>query len=65
MNKKTATKNNKPIRDAMRVAGIAAWQLADMLGVHENTVYRMLRHELSPEDQQDIVALIESRTPAR
>ena len=43
----------------MKRNGFAVWQVADLLGVHENTVFRRLRHEMPEEEQQRIAALIE------
>ena len=39
---------------------IKQWQLAKLLKVSESTVNRMLREELPEEEQNRIVALIES-----
>ena len=53
-------KPNEQIRAAARRNGLPLWQLADMLGMSENTLYRRLRHELPAEDQDRIVELIKS-----
>ena len=42
-----ALKNNVPL-----------WKVADRLGVHECTLSRRLRHELSPEEKLQIRTLI-------
>ena len=34
---------------------VAIWEIADKLGISENTLYRWLRHEL-PEDRKKQVA---------
>ena len=52
-------RNNETLRNAMKRNGFAVWQVADLLGVHENTVFRRLRHEMPEEEQQRIAALIE------
>ena len=51
---------NIKIRIAMMGRNIKQWQLAKLLKVSESTVNRMLREELPEEEQNRIVALIES-----
>ena len=51
---------NREIREAMRIAGMTRWQLADAAGVSEPTLYRWLRHELSDEKRQRLLAAITS-----
>ena len=43
---------NELISEALKKYGVTRWQLADALGVHESSVYRFLRHELPPEEQE-------------
>lgn len=52
-------RTNELIRTAMKAKNAKAWQVADLLGVHENTFYRMMRHELPEEKQREIITLIE------
>ena len=49
---------NKEIRTAITAAGVRYWQIADVLQVHENTLYRLLRHELTGEKRQRVLAAI-------
>ena len=49
---------NEKIRDAMRIANVKQWQVADALGVHEATFCVWLRHELPTEKQEAILAAI-------
>ena len=51
---------NKRIKDEMKRNGVYTWQLADALGVSENTLYRRMRHELPPMEQDRIISLIKS-----
>lgn len=52
-------KANIDIREAMKEKHIPAWGIALMLGVHENTVLRRLRTELSPADKQNYIRIID------
>ena len=54
--------NNKKIRIAMFDAGIAQWQLAEILGIHEGSLSRKMRHELPAEEQDKIVKMIKEAT---
>lgn len=58
MSGKSGTKANECIRREMRIANIKTWQLADLLGVCENTVYNRLRHELPDDEQYRYIELI-------
>lgn len=50
---------NEKIRDAMRIANVRQWEVADALGVHEATFCVWLRHELPAEKQNEILATID------
>lgn len=43
---------------ALRAKGIYQWQIAEKLGIREDALSRMLRHELAPEDEVKIKAAI-------
>ena len=43
--------NNIEIRAELKAAKIPYWKIADILGVHENTVMRKLRHELTDSEK--------------
>lgn len=60
MSGKNEARANECIRREMRIANIKTWQLADLLGVCENTVYNRLRHELPDEEQCRYIDLIRS-----
>jgi hypothetical protein len=47
-------KPNSEIRNLIRVSGIYSWQVAEKLGMHENSLYRMLRKELDSEEKNKI-----------
>lgn len=53
------TKANADVRDAMRKKRIPAWAVGAELGVHENTVLRRLRFELSTQDKQTFFRIID------
>lgn len=48
---------NEKIRRAK--GSIPNWLIAEKLGIHENSFYRLLRHELSEEKKQEILNIIE------
>lgn len=57
--------NNAKIRIKMLETGMKQWEVARLLGMSESVLSRRLRDEL-PEDEQDrIVALIETAKEER
>ena len=50
--------SNKEIRAELKTAKIPYWKIADKLGVHENTVVRLMRKELSDIDLKRVLAAI-------
>lgn len=57
---RTATKrSNQDIRKKLREYGIRQWQLAEHLGIYEESLSRMFRHELPREKKQIILDAIE------
>lgn len=46
------------IREFMKESNVFTWQLAEKLGVHENTVYRLLRKELPTQKKLEILQVI-------
>lgn len=52
-------KANKDIRDYLERYYIKNWQLAKELGVHETTLCRWLRYELSNDKKDKILKAIE------
>lgn len=50
---------NKDIREAIQAAGVRHWQIAERLGIREETLSRSLRKELPPEEKAKIFAIIE------
>lgn len=56
--------NNVEIRAELKAAKIPYWKIADILGVHENTIMRKLRHELTENDRtrfESAIALIKAK----
>lgn len=56
--------NNVEIKNEMKAAKIPYWKIADVLGVHENTIMRKLRHELTDSDRtrfESAIALIKAQ----
>lgn len=52
--------NNLRIRQEAKRAGVSLWEIAEVLGVADSTLYRQLRRELPPEKQEKALAAIES-----
>ena len=52
-------KTNSAIRAAAVQRGVKLWQIADALGMNDGNFSRKLRHELPPEEKQQILALID------
>lgn len=50
---------NQEIRNAIRSAGVRQWQVAEAMGLREDTLSRKLRHELNEESKQEVLAAIE------
>lgn len=50
--------NNKDIRNLLKEKGLYHWQLADCLGISEPTLTRKLRKELSQEEKEKIIKVI-------
>lgn len=51
---------NEIIKNAMKKNRVFTWQVAELMGISENTLYRRMRHELPADEQIRIVKLIES-----
>ena len=49
---------NKLIRTALFTHGVKQFELADYLGIHEQTLSRKMRHELPKNEQKRIVEII-------
>lgn len=39
------------LRKILRDTGVRQWQIAERMGIREDKLSKMLRHELSPEDE--------------
>ena len=52
---------NNAIRDAMYDHRLAQWQLAELLGVSETTIWRKLRSELPEKEQRRIIWIINNQ----
>ncbi|KIL72345.1 hypothetical protein [Bacillus badius] len=48
---------NQEIRKAK--ASVPNWLIAERLGIHENSFYRLLRQELPKEKKEEILRIIE------
>lgn len=52
------TKANQRIRNELKNNGFFLWQLSDLLGISESTLYVKIRRELPEEEQNRIIDLI-------
>lgn len=50
---------NKEVRDSLAAHNIPQWQLADALGIHEETLCRRLRRELPDDEKAKLLEVIE------
>ena len=50
---------NCTVRQAIAAAKLPLWRVADELHCHENTLIRLLRHELSEDQRQRVLDAIE------
>jgi DNA-binding NtrC family response regulator len=53
------SKCNHEIKDAMKRSKIYTWEVAEQLEMHENTLYRKMRKELSEQLKEKIYDAIE------
>lgn len=51
--------SNIDIRMKIKQYGVTTYQVAKRLGIHENSLYRRLREELSEEEKQKVFKIIE------
>ena len=51
-------KENQPIRDAAKAAGIPLWRIAAAIGISEPTIIRWLRVPLSENKERRILEAI-------
>ena len=56
---------NKDLRDYAKSKGVFFWQIARFLGFSEPTMTRRLRTELSPEDKQNYIRIIDELASAK
>lgn len=50
---------NKDLREYAKLKGVYLWQIANAMGFSEPTMTRKLRIELSPEDKQAYIEIID------
>ena len=55
----TRTRPNQEIRDTLKLYGFTQWDLCKALGIGETTLYRRLRDELSEDQKQEYMKVIE------
>jgi len=53
---------NEWIRELAKSKGILLWQIADKLRITDGNFSRRLRHEMTPEKQESIRAIIDELT---
>lgn len=52
------SKTNKDIRDALATRHLSQWQLADVLGIREEALSKMLRYELPDDKKKEMLNAI-------
>lgn len=58
-------KENMLIREKTRNLGVYHWEIAEALGISESLFCRLLRRELSKDDQTHIVSVIDEIANSR
>ncbi|MBQ3286596.1 MAG: hypothetical protein IJH45_01440 [Firmicutes bacterium] len=56
---------NKQIREAIAAAGLKQWEVAEAYGIHEGNFCRLLRHELTEDQRQQVMDAIEQAKAKR
>lgn len=51
---------NADIRIAAKSAGVCLWQIAERIGVNDGNFSRKLRRELSDQEKQELLKIIET-----
>ena len=52
-------KNNLVIRNKARMCNVRLWEVADAMKVHESFFSKKLRKELPPQEQNEILSIID------
>ena len=52
-------KRNETIKRRLRAEGVAQWRLAEAVGISDQTLYRLLRQEITPERFEELSAAID------
>ena len=50
---------NQDIRLKAKCNGVKLWQIAEALGITDASLSRKLRHELTPEDKERVMQIIQ------
>lgn len=56
---------NKDIKTAAKRAGVYHWEIADKLGIQDSAFSRKLRRELSAQEREEILKIIEELAAER
>lgn len=59
-NDKRSNGCNKTLKDYARNKGVAQWEIAEKLGMHEVTLCRKLRVELTEDEALDVKHIIDA-----
>ena len=56
---------NEDIRSAAKSAGVCLWQIAERIGINDGNFSRKLRRELSDQEKQEILQIIQDLAAER
>ena len=56
---------NADIRSAAKSAGVCLWQIAERIGINDGNFSRKLRRELSDQEKQEILQIIQDLAAER
>ena len=51
--------NNQDLRKYAKISGVKLWEVAERLNLQDTNLSKMLRHQLSDDKQNELIAIID------
>lgn len=51
--------SNQLLRDYAKISGVKLWEVAERLNLQDTNLSKMLRHQLSDDKQNELIAIID------
>lgn len=51
--------NNQDLRKYAKISGVKLWEVAERLNIQDTNLSKMLRHQLSDDKENELVAIID------